>query len=36
MKMAAPILMRYLAKKAVGENLTTGAKQSGGELTDIL
>ena len=36
MKLAAPILMGYLAKKAVGGGLTNDAQQSGGGLTDIL
>jgi hypothetical protein len=36
MKIAAPILMGYLAKKAMGGGLTTDAAQSGGGLTDIL
>ncbi len=36
MKMAAPILMGYLSKKAIGGGLTNDAQQSGGGLTDIL
>jgi hypothetical protein len=36
MKIAAPILMGYLAKKAMGGGLTNDAAQSGGGLTDIL
>lgn len=36
MKIAAPILMGYLAKKAMGNGLTPDAAQSGGGLTDIL
>jgi hypothetical protein len=36
MKIAAPILMGYLAKKAMGGGLTPDAAQSGGGLTDIL
>jgi hypothetical protein len=36
MKIAAPILMGYLAKKAMGGGLTNNAAQSGGGLTDIL
>jgi hypothetical protein len=36
MKIAAPILMGYLAKKAIGGGLTNNAAQSGGGLTDIL
>jgi hypothetical protein len=36
MKIAAPILMGYLAKKAMGGGLTNDAATSGGGLTDIL
>jgi len=36
MKIAAPILMGYLAKKAMSGGLTNDAAQSGGGLTDIL
>lgn len=36
MKIAAPILMGYLAKKAMGSGLTNDAATSGGGLTDIL
>jgi hypothetical protein len=36
MKMAGPILMGYLAKKAMGGGLINNAEQSGGGLTDIL
>ncbi len=36
MKIAAPILMGYLAKKAMGGGLTNDASTSGGGLTDIL
>ena len=36
MKIAAPIIMGYLAKKAVSGGLTNDSVQSGGGLTDIL
>jgi hypothetical protein len=36
MKIAGPILMGYLAKKAMGGGLTNNPEQSGGGLTDIL
>lgn len=36
MKIAAPILMGYLAKKAMSGGLTNDAAQSGGGLTNIL
>ncbi len=36
MKIAAPIIMGYLAKKAMSGGLTNNAEQSGGGLTDIL
>jgi hypothetical protein len=36
MKIAAPILMGYLAKKAMGSGLNNDAASSGGGLTDIL
>lgn len=36
MKIAAPIIMGYLAKKAMSGGLTNNAAQSGGGLTDIL
>ena len=36
MKIAAPIIMAYLAKKAMSGGLTNNAEQSGGGLTDIL
>lgn len=36
MKIAAPIIMGYLAKKAMSGGLTNNPEQSGGGLTDIL
>ena len=36
MKIAAPIIMAYLAKKAMSGGLTNNPAQSGGGLTDIL